>query len=253
MIDLKKDCTPAELRAMADALEWANVRTRPQFDPKAKELRAQAERMEAKTMFAEVPFPKERRVRRNEDMSPRGYLELFREDDGDIIVTSCGMANGLVEPGSSVQFCALGGGGGGRSEHTRRALLDLMMAMEKDNAERPIQRADDSEGALTRETDSQESPGTEREVGPPDAQKPVAWLCEIETADAGKAKFFTAPSDPRAFAVYIAPPDQTARIKKLEGLLQDAILVCELLPRGARSGLSISLPTRIRAALAKGE
>lgn len=47
MIDLKKDCTPAELRAMADALEWANVRTRPQFDPKAKELRAQAERMEA--------------------------------------------------------------------------------------------------------------------------------------------------------------------------------------------------------------
>lgn len=205
MIDLKKDRTPAELRAMADALEWANVRTRPQFDPKAKELRAQAERMEAAATPAEIPFPKDRRVRRNEDMSPRGYLELYLEEDGDIIVTSCGMSDGLVEPGLSVQFCAPGSGGG-RSKHTHRALLGLMVAIEKDNEKSPVFRADDSEGAIgCRPADramlataagqelvraATEALHAEREVGPPSADEIVGYICY----ERGELPAFTLPT-----------------------------------------------------------
>lgn len=39
-------------------------------------------------------------------------------------------------------------------------------------------------------------------------QEPVAWLCIVNTADAGPTKFFTAPSDPRGFPVYAAPVAQ---------------------------------------------
>ncbi len=83
---------------------------------------------------------------RVEDMSPDGRLRLFREDDGDIIVS-------IVPPTSKmkgdysfglsdmeVQFCSVGSGGG-RSEHTRKALFALMEAIEKDNTENPIARA----------------------------------------------------------------------------------------------------------------
>lgn len=80
-------------------------------------------------------------VERNEDMSPRGKLVVLQQDDGDIIVCSQGMDRDLVQPGSSVEFCAIGSGGG-RSPHTLRALYALMEAIERDNAERPLVRVD---------------------------------------------------------------------------------------------------------------
>lgn len=76
-------------------------------------------------------------VKRTEDMSQRGHLELLIQDDGDIIVAVYPEENGLIAPGGSVEFC-ISGSGGGRSTHTHKALRDLYTAMERDNQERPI-------------------------------------------------------------------------------------------------------------------
>ena len=79
-----------------------------------------------------------RTVTRREDMSARGYLKVLQQDDGDIIVAVYPEEDGLIQPGRSVEFCAPGAGGG-RSTHTMAALRALMVAMEKDNSERPIE------------------------------------------------------------------------------------------------------------------
>ena len=78
-----------------------------------------------------------RTVTRREDMSARGYLKVLQQDDGDIIVAVYPEEDGLIQAGGSVEFCAPGAGGG-RSTHTLAALRALMVAMEKDNQERPI-------------------------------------------------------------------------------------------------------------------
>lgn len=83
-------------------------------------------------------------VQRFEDMSPEGCLRLFRQEDGDIIVCAvpdpedCDRRR-LPPFGISVEFCECGGGGG-QSPHTRRALLALWEAIERDNAEHPQHR-----------------------------------------------------------------------------------------------------------------
>jgi len=76
-----------------------------------------------------------KKIERLEDMSPRGRLRLTRQD-GDIIVAVQSDKDGLLQPGDSVEFCSIGIGGG-RSRHTYAALLALMEAMERDNAEEP--------------------------------------------------------------------------------------------------------------------
>lgn len=70
---------------------------------------------------------------RKEDMSPRGFLRLIKEDDGDIIVAvGEGDPDGTVGYVASVQFCTCGSGGGG-SPRTREALIQLMGAIAADN------------------------------------------------------------------------------------------------------------------------
>lgn len=76
-------------------------------------------------------------VKRIEDMSPRGYLQVRIAGDGDIHVAVYPEENGLVDGPFSVEFCAIGTGGG-RSQHTLAALRALADAMERDNEERPI-------------------------------------------------------------------------------------------------------------------
>lgn len=71
-------------------------------------------------------------VERIGDMSPDDCLQMFRQQDGDIVVGMYTEKGGMT----SVEFCAIGSGGG-RSPHTRRALAHLMVAMERDNAESP--------------------------------------------------------------------------------------------------------------------
>lgn len=73
------------------------------------------------------PLPE--RVRRREDMSPDGTLELIREEDGDIIVAV--RESGEKGFGSQVQFCT--SQGGGSSFNTWIALCHLMRAMQEDN------------------------------------------------------------------------------------------------------------------------
>lgn len=73
---------------------------------------------------------------RIEDMSPDGKLKLFIQNDGDIVVSIYGRNMGEMIS-AQVEFCSTGSGGG-RSPKTRDALVDLMRAIEEDNAKRPI-------------------------------------------------------------------------------------------------------------------
>lgn len=77
-------------------------------------------------------------VTRNEDMSPDGQLVLHQQRDGDVIVNIRPSKDDRDYEGSpfgvTVEFCT----SGGRSPNTLKALRQLMVAMEKDNEERPI-------------------------------------------------------------------------------------------------------------------
>lgn len=69
-----------------------------------------------------IPF-----VRRRDDASDDGYLQLLREADGDVIIEVVAHnIEGLRA--SSIQFCAQGA-----SPRTFRALLALAEAMAEDN------------------------------------------------------------------------------------------------------------------------
>lgn len=70
-------------------------------------------------------------------MSPRGYLRVIREDDGDIIVSVIDDVEDSPGFAGSVQFC-VPMIGGGKSTHTMEALRALMIAMARDNKETPI-------------------------------------------------------------------------------------------------------------------
>lgn len=93
------------------------------------------------------------------DMDWNRSLVLTMEPDGDIIVgigrtlgnnhkdiyttllalddqSICGAPLYDDDKYAAVEFCAIGGGGG-RSRHTRKALVDLIEAMKKDDEENP--------------------------------------------------------------------------------------------------------------------
>lgn len=81
-----------------------------------------------------MQWPNERDVGRAEDMG-QGHLRVLLDSDNDVCVE--------VFDGkrfASVEFCNPGGGGGGRSTRTRLALIELMRAIEADNAETPSLR-----------------------------------------------------------------------------------------------------------------
>jgi hypothetical protein len=80
-----------------------------------------------------APWPADKFTIRREDMG-RGSLRLVLDHDNDVCVAVMD-DDGNV---SVVEFCNPGGGGGGRSPKTRMALIALMVAIEADNAERPI-------------------------------------------------------------------------------------------------------------------
>lgn len=75
---------------------------------------------------------------RREDMTSEGKLTVIMQEDGDMIVTVYGES---LSPdrmhSASVEFCTPWSGGG-RSRHTRKALQDLAIAIQKDNLERAL-------------------------------------------------------------------------------------------------------------------
>lgn len=82
-----------------------------------------------------ITWPKEKRVGRREDMSPDGTLIVGLDSDNDVYIEVSGQRHGEWQS-AVVEFCN-GGGGGGQSSRTRAALINLMTAIEADNAERP--------------------------------------------------------------------------------------------------------------------
>lgn len=77
---------------------------------------------------------------RYEDMSQTGRLQVFIEDDGDVILTIIpSIEDSKSQLTLSVQFCTLSAGGG-KSPNVRQALLDLARAIEEDNILNPISR-----------------------------------------------------------------------------------------------------------------
>lgn len=77
------------------------------------------------------------RVTRPGDMSPEQRLTVTRQDDGDIIIRVDDKERSGRIVSIACEFCAPGTGGG-RSQRTRQALMDLMMAIQQDNQERPL-------------------------------------------------------------------------------------------------------------------
>ncbi len=70
---------------------------------------------------------------RLESMSPRGYLRIIRQDDGDLIVSvGEGDSSGGFKSFAHVEFCTPFAGGGG-SKRTYAALIQLAAAMAEDN------------------------------------------------------------------------------------------------------------------------
>lgn len=83
-----------------------------------------------------IQWPKEKSVKRRDDMSPSDAMQVGIDESGDLQVSLWIEKRGY----SSVEFCS-GSGGGGRSPNTRRALIALMVAMEADNEASPIKTA----------------------------------------------------------------------------------------------------------------
>ena len=82
-----------------------------------------------------IQWPTEKRVGRREDMSADGTLVVGLDSDNDVYVEVSGDRHGEWQS-AAVEFCN-GGGGGGASPRTRAALINLMTAIEADNAARP--------------------------------------------------------------------------------------------------------------------
>lgn len=80
---------------------------------------------------AQVTWPVARDVGRFGDMSPKAFLRVGLDADNDVYVSVWD-----DDGGGSVEFCCPGAGGG-KSSGTRVALINLMAAMEADNAETP--------------------------------------------------------------------------------------------------------------------
>lgn len=84
-------------------------------------------------------FTKTDVVERHEDMSPRGTLQIRRQEDGDMIICVIPDPGEPMHCAPSIEFCSVGSGGG-QSTHTLNALRDLMLAIELDNTEAPQYR-----------------------------------------------------------------------------------------------------------------
>jgi hypothetical protein len=68
------------------------------------------------------------------DMGEGTALVVHVQDDGDVII---GIGEPLM-PKKTVEFCTIGPGGG-RSQHTFKALRALAEAVKKDNQECPLE------------------------------------------------------------------------------------------------------------------
>lgn len=98
----------------------------PEYFEKDLAIVHRAERMERGETYSRI-----------EDMSPDGRLNVYMQDDGDLVLNISGHDTCGHPTFASVEYCALGSGGG-RSPHTRDAIYELALAIAKDNAERPI-------------------------------------------------------------------------------------------------------------------
>jgi len=74
---------------------------------------------------------KQQAVERLEDMSPDGFLRIFKQDDGDMCLTIGGYNLSGDLNFSSIEFCQPSLGGGS-SPKTWEALHDLFIAMMDD-------------------------------------------------------------------------------------------------------------------------
>lgn len=119
------------LNDVADSLENVFHETMP--EKITGELRAAISKIREIAMFDRLPWPRWiKQAERIGDMDPECRMRLYREDDGDVILE---VHNPAWDHGISIQFCT--GQGGGRSPNVHRALCELMLAIEQDQAERP--------------------------------------------------------------------------------------------------------------------
>lgn len=84
-------------------------------------------------------------ISRKEDMSPKGYLQLYMENDSDIIVLVHSGDSDESDPATyaHVQFCTYAGGG--KSQRTLAALRLLAEAMALDSKEDKFRKGDNDQ------------------------------------------------------------------------------------------------------------
>lgn len=96
-----------------------------------------AEPLEAFDLSKAQRSPQTRMAERFEDMSPRGRLRVFQQNDGDMVVAI--VPDPTQHPDAellSVEFCSPGSGGG-KSPQVVEALRALMHAMAHENQSKP--------------------------------------------------------------------------------------------------------------------
>lgn len=83
-----------------------------------------------------LKYPAARCVGRVGDMAPpqKTHMRVMFDSDNDVCVSIWDDEDGRMA-NAAIEFCT--GIGGGKSPHTREALIAVMVAMEVDNAERP--------------------------------------------------------------------------------------------------------------------
>ncbi len=93
-------------------------------------------------------------VRRLEDMSPDGQLQVCQQDDGDMIIGIFARDSGGKHRRVDVEFCTYSGGG--KSPETLKALRNLMIAIKTDNEQEPSRDADSTPAHREREDSNEQ-------------------------------------------------------------------------------------------------
>ena len=79
-------------------------------------------------------------LRRYEDMSPDGQLQILIQSDGDAVISIFAKDSGGEFRWIDVEFCTYNGGG--KSPNTLRALIALHAAVKLDNEQEPSRNPD---------------------------------------------------------------------------------------------------------------
>ena len=115
----------------SDSSGWLWIKEKR--DTSSKEMSENC--LEEEVLVKEYEIEKRKHYIRYDDMSHcKKALDVYVQMDGDVFIGILNNGNRTEE--ASVEFCSIGGGGG-LSPNTRKAIGELIVAIQKDNEENP--------------------------------------------------------------------------------------------------------------------